>query len=94
MPHFQHKSGFEAHDVVTGFKGIITGRADYITGCHQYLLSPQECKDGKPVESQWFDEDRITVHTYEPRLSMNTPPMQEEAPARTGGPQRHPAPIK
>ncbi|AOF89037.1 hypothetical protein [Sinorhizobium sp. RAC02] len=49
--------GMMAKDVITGFSGIITGRVNYITGCDQYLLSPQSDK-----EPRWFDEQRLEVN--------------------------------
>lgn len=47
-------------DKVTHFEGIITGRAQYLTGCDQYTLVPQ-VKDGKLESAQWFDEGRIEI---------------------------------
>jgi len=50
-----------AKDKITGFSGIITGHADYITGCDQYLIQPQ-CKESHAFnESRWFDENRIEI---------------------------------
>lgn len=54
------KLGVKARDKITGFEGIITGRAQYITGCDQYVLVPP-VKDGKVGDSQWFDEGRIEI---------------------------------
>lgn len=53
--------GQTAKDTITGFEGVITARAEYITGCTQMLLQPALDKDGKFTEARWFDEDRITV---------------------------------
>lgn len=52
--------GATAKDKITGFVGIVTGHADYITGCDQYLLSSQ-AKDGQESKQVWFDEQRIVV---------------------------------
>jgi hypothetical protein len=51
--------GIYAEDVISGFKGYITGRVTYITGCDQYLLSPRIDKDGKVADTRWVDENRI-----------------------------------
>lgn len=32
--------GNEARDKITGFTGIVTSRAEYLTGCTQYGLTP------------------------------------------------------
>lgn len=52
--------GITARDVITGFSGVITGRATYITGCDQYLIVPKSV-DGKQAESAWFDEQRLEI---------------------------------
>lgn len=53
--------GDTARDIVTGFEGIVTGQATYITGCTQLLLAPRVKDDGSRVEAEWFDIDRLTV---------------------------------
>jgi len=55
------KLGQEAKDKITGFQGTLTGRATYITGCDQFLLSPK-CQDGKnhaKPDGEWFDDGRL-----------------------------------
>jgi hypothetical protein len=47
-------------DKITGFEGIVTGKAEYLYGCTQYCLVPR-VSDGKLGESQWFDEGRIEI---------------------------------
>ena len=49
-----------AKDKITGFEGIITGVARYITGCDQYLVQPK-AKGGDHKDALWFDEGRLTV---------------------------------
>lgn len=60
---FKFELGQVVKEKVTGFTGVIMGRTDYITGCKQYgLLSQRLRKDtGKPVEWQWFDEERLVM---------------------------------
>lgn len=58
------KLGDKVRDVITGFEGIVTGHAEYVTGCDQYLLQPQikaEAKDATFPEPRWFDENRLSV---------------------------------
>lgn len=60
--NFKHAMGAEVKDVVTGFKGVITARVEYVTGCRQYLVNPRKLdKDGKPAGSIYYDEDRLVV---------------------------------
>jgi hypothetical protein len=53
--------GTQASDRITGFKGYVTGRCEYITGCTQFLLQPPLDKNGKFVEARWVDEDRLVA---------------------------------
>lgn len=54
--------GKRARDKVTGFKGVITGRSQFITGCDQYVLIPKMKKgDTELAKGQWFDEGRLEV---------------------------------
>lgn len=52
--------GKKAKDKITGFEGIVIGKASYLFGCAQYGLTP-EAKDGKIESTQWFDEGRIEI---------------------------------
>lgn len=53
--------GNEVKDKVTGFKGMVVGRVEYITGCAQFLIQPACKKDNDFIEAKWFDEDRVQV---------------------------------
>ena len=61
MSKFIYKLGLQAKDKITGFKGIITGRCEHITGCNTYGLKAKMDKDGKTNESEWIDEGMIEV---------------------------------
>lgn len=58
------KKPIRVKDVITGFEGIITGHADYITGCDQFLVQPS-AKDGEWKEARWFDEKRLEVVDFD-----------------------------
>jgi hypothetical protein len=60
---FKFNNGEEVKDLISGFKGIIIGRCDYLTGCRQYLLKPKKLDKatGKPIDGYWFDEDRLNL---------------------------------
>lgn len=53
--------GKKAKDKITGFTGIIIGKITYLFGCDQYGIAPTIGKDGKPGETNWFDEGRIQI---------------------------------
>ena len=60
MKKFEH--GLPAVDKLTGFSGIITGHADYITGCDKYLLQPKLGAGEKEYpEGVWIDEGRLEI---------------------------------
>ena len=48
-------------DLVTGYKGYIRARSEYLTGCSRYGVQTKELKDGKPQEWIWFDEDELVL---------------------------------
>lgn len=79
------KLGVKATDIVTGFSGTVTGTAQYISGCSQALLVPRVKEDGSFVESQWFDEQRLTVDKSVAAIVIDnekTPGPDKAAPKR------------
>ena len=53
--------GKHGRDVVTGFKGLITGHCEYWTGCNQTLLIPLATEEVPRPEGEWFDDNRIYI---------------------------------
>jgi hypothetical protein len=53
--------GDQVRDKVTGFKGIVTGKAQYLTGCKQVMVTPKVGDDGKYVDACWLDVDRVEI---------------------------------
>lgn len=76
------KLGDRVRDALTGFMGVATGRAEYLYGCVQVQVTPRVLKEGKPVEPQWFDEQRLNV------LSTATAGGPQSAPTRRDPPRR------
>ena len=58
---FKHELGKRAVDKITGFSGVLTSRCEFLTGCNRYCIQPTELKDGKPIDSIYFDEDQIDI---------------------------------
>ncbi len=59
--------GRKAVDKITGFSGVITGHAEYLTGCDQFLVQPS-CDKGanaKYPEAIWFDSGRLNITVIE-----------------------------
>jgi hypothetical protein len=61
--------GAHVEDRITGFKGIVTGYVQYLTGCNQALIVPRIDEKGAMVDSAWIDEQRLIVGD-EPRVSL------------------------
>ncbi len=80
MSDFAVSLGAEVTDKVTEFGGTVTGRAEYSSGCRQYLVTPKAKERGEFPKAIWLDEDRV-VETAEAEAS---PP---------GGPQQSPPPV-
>jgi hypothetical protein len=53
--------GQRVKDKLTGFEGLVTGRAQYITGCDQLLVQPSLNGKGEFVEARWLDEPRLDI---------------------------------
>ena len=62
MEDFLELLGKRVTDKVTGFKGVVTTVAFDLYGCIQAIVQPSVSKEGNPVESAWFDVDRLIVH--------------------------------
>ena len=70
--------GDEVEELITGFKGIVMAKAQYLTGCDQIAIQPQGINDGKFPASHWFDKSRIKIlNKYVIDLSE---PIKEEKP--------------
>ena len=69
------KLGDKVKDSISGFEGIVTGRAEYLYGCVRVLVQPESLQDdGKLAEDTWIDEQRL----------------DEYSKAKVGGPQNDP----
>lgn len=56
------KLGDVVTDRITGFRGIVTGIVDYITGCRQALVAPSvEDKNWRDGGGLWFDVPRLAI---------------------------------
>ncbi len=51
------KLGDKVKDAITGFEGIVVGKAEYLNGCISYQV--QSRKDISKCE--WIDEQRLTT---------------------------------
>lgn len=54
------KLGDKVKDPISGFTGTAVGITKYLWGCTSIGVCTNVLKDGKPIEWQWFDENRLT----------------------------------
>lgn len=81
MPIFQIELGAKVTDRITGFKGTVTGRCEYITGCIQYIVTPRG-KPDKALDCLWVDEGNLLPKARAAQIRGGR--------KRAGGPQRRP----
>lgn len=77
------KLGQKGKDVITGFEGLCTAKAQYLTGCSQVQMLPTSLSaDGKRRDGEWFDEQRIFPTSDEVLVLPNegTPGRDESLP--------------
>ena len=103
---FKFEMGITAKDTLTNFTGRVTARAEYLTGCNQYLLKPKHLKEDLSLaESHWFDEEQIeevqradktipVIKAFIERQNNETADSPESMRSPPGGPQSNPAPRK
>lgn len=53
--------GSRVKDKISGFKGIVVARTEWLNGCWRYGVRSKELKDGQPIETQWFDDVDLEV---------------------------------
>lgn len=80
------KLGDRVRDCYTKFEGIASARTECLYGCARITIEPTELKDGKPVDAQWFDEQRIELVEAKERIDHSGGAV------KTGGPM--PAPKR
>ncbi len=70
-------------DSITGFKGVCTGRIEYISGCNQLLLTPKVGEDGVLKDGAWFDEQRCQVNSTS-KVALDNGKTPGHGPLRPG----------
>lgn len=78
--------GDRVRDVYTGFEGIFVARTEWLYGCARITIEPTELREGKPIDMQTFDEQRVEL------VEELKPIKQKTAKAKTGGP--YPSPTR
>lgn len=75
--------GTKVKDSLTGAKGTVVARCEYLNGCVQFAITPDVLKEGVPQDDYWLDHQRLVV----PRQSQT----RGRSAGDPGGPQSHPS---
>lgn len=78
------KLGDRVRDRYTGFQGILVARTEWLYGCTRVGIECSDLKDGKPIEPQWFDEQRVELVASLDKFES------EQSSATSGGPRTVP----
>lgn len=87
---FKFNLGDEVQSMVSGFKGIVVGRVEYLSGCLQYSVVGRCTKDGT-TPTVWIDEahlKRTKARKVKVKLNPNAPGGPHDSPTRTTPPSR------
>ena len=91
MAIFKIELGTEVTESITGYKGTVTARCEYTTGCVQYQVTPKCKAGGKYDEGCWLDEDRLIEKVVPKAVKKKSP--RAYTPTYSGGPQSNPPPL-
>ena len=83
--------GIKVKDRITGFKGTITARTEYLWGCNRYFVEPEVDENGAYRDGQSFDEDSLELIEDE---TVKLEDSKLDEPRKTGGPHRTPSRTK
>jgi len=72
--------GDRVKDTITGFQGVAVGITVWLYGCKRIGIQGTELKDGKVLDPEWFDEQRL--------ISLDD--KTHKSSVRVGGPQHDP----
>lgn len=62
--------GMKVEDKVTGTRGVVTSICYDLFGCVQAVINQGIDKDGKALDSHWFDIERLEVTSKEPVMTV------------------------
>ena len=60
-----------AEDSITGFRGVVIARTEWLYGCNRLTLQPKALREGKPIDTQTFDEPQLIFIEAGPRHADN-----------------------
>lgn len=85
--------GWRVKDSISGFQGIATAFARFINGCERIEITPEQMKDGKLLDTHYFDAQQLVVIDTNPARNVK-PENQPTATDAPGGPHSTPTVAK
>ena len=76
--------GSKVKDTITGFTGIATGFLTFMYGCNRVQITPQELHEGKTIDPEWFDDQRVEV------IAEQKPTVEPTSVSTSGGDEKNP----
>lgn len=58
---FKFANGDTVREKITGFQGVITGTAFYLTGCNSHLVTTKPKDEFSEPISLWYDDGRLEL---------------------------------
>jgi len=53
--------GDRVRDRISGLRGIVIARIDWLYKCRRFAVAPEKLKDGTTIEEKWFDEPQLVM---------------------------------
>lgn len=86
MKEFVFELGQIVRDVMTGYRGCVRARTNYLTGCNSYGVQSRELdKDGRPQKWLWIDEDELELVAGESAVVLKKRPAEKKEPRQKRG---------
>jgi len=80
------KLGDRVRDKITGFEGVAVARTQYLNGCARIAVQSTVLKEGKPLDTEWFDEKQVGPSQGKTGGPGITPPQRTTPPQRATPP--------
>ena len=78
------KLGSHVKDTISGFTGVVVAETNWLYGCRRLTIAGDFLHEGKPVETQCFDEPQLQVIKAKDIKSNFTGGMDRKSQPRTG----------
>jgi hypothetical protein len=82
--------GMRVEDRVTGLKGVVASVSFDLYGCIQAIVNPGLGKDGKMLDSAWFDVGRLKVLSKTPVMATPNFDFGPQADGKQGAAEKPP----